>query len=213
MKAESMGCEAVSVDGFECAGHPGQDDVPNMKNRIAAFSRHHLQLTVTAQQTGHAQASTGANYHDREITVPGTSAWCLSNGIQIMALQCRNGPREGGKIVQQAHRDAPKTLAQALAIGNPVIMVQEYVLILQRAGCDHADGRRRNSLVGVQELSQGKLQARIICVWNQARLQKPQVDRFGEGKAGVAAADVTQQQSRRFAHSEKHLFDFEVGPA
>ncbi len=29
-KAESIGCDAVSVDGFECGGHPGEDDVPNM---------------------------------------------------------------------------------------------------------------------------------------------------------------------------------------
>lgn len=29
-KAQSIGCDAVSVDGFECAGHPGEDDVPNM---------------------------------------------------------------------------------------------------------------------------------------------------------------------------------------
>ncbi len=28
-KAESIGCDAVSVDGFECGGHPGEDDVPN----------------------------------------------------------------------------------------------------------------------------------------------------------------------------------------
>jgi NAD(P)H-dependent flavin oxidoreductase YrpB (nitropropane dioxygenase family) len=30
LKAERIGCDAVSVDGFECAGHPGEDDVPNM---------------------------------------------------------------------------------------------------------------------------------------------------------------------------------------
>jgi nitronate monooxygenase len=29
VKAESIGCDAVSVDGFECGGHPGEDDVPN----------------------------------------------------------------------------------------------------------------------------------------------------------------------------------------
>lgn len=29
LKAEAVGCDAVSVDGFECAGHPGEDDVPN----------------------------------------------------------------------------------------------------------------------------------------------------------------------------------------
>lgn len=30
LKAEAMGCDAVSVDGFECGGHPGEDDIPNM---------------------------------------------------------------------------------------------------------------------------------------------------------------------------------------
>ena len=29
-KAESIGCDALSIDGFECGGHPGEDDVPNM---------------------------------------------------------------------------------------------------------------------------------------------------------------------------------------
>jgi nitronate monooxygenase len=30
LKAQEIGCDAVSVDGFECGGHPGEDDVPNM---------------------------------------------------------------------------------------------------------------------------------------------------------------------------------------
>lgn len=30
MKAEEIGCDAVSVDGFECAGHPGEDDIPGL---------------------------------------------------------------------------------------------------------------------------------------------------------------------------------------
>lgn len=30
LKAEQIGCDAVSIDGFECGGHPGEDDVPNM---------------------------------------------------------------------------------------------------------------------------------------------------------------------------------------
>jgi nitronate monooxygenase len=29
LKAQSLGCDAASVDGFECGGHPGEDDVPN----------------------------------------------------------------------------------------------------------------------------------------------------------------------------------------
>ena len=30
LKAQAIGCDAVSIDGFECGGHPGEDDVPNM---------------------------------------------------------------------------------------------------------------------------------------------------------------------------------------
>ena len=30
LKAQQIGCDAVSIDGFECAGHPGEDDVPGL---------------------------------------------------------------------------------------------------------------------------------------------------------------------------------------
>ncbi len=30
VKAETIGCDAIAIDGFECAGHPGEDDVPGL---------------------------------------------------------------------------------------------------------------------------------------------------------------------------------------
>jgi nitronate monooxygenase len=30
VKAQSIGVDAISIDGFECAGHPGEDDVPGL---------------------------------------------------------------------------------------------------------------------------------------------------------------------------------------
>ena len=30
LSAERHGVDIVSIDGFECAGHPGEDDVPNL---------------------------------------------------------------------------------------------------------------------------------------------------------------------------------------
>ena len=30
VKAESIGCDAISIDGFECAGHPGEYDIPGL---------------------------------------------------------------------------------------------------------------------------------------------------------------------------------------
>jgi len=30
LKAQEIGCDAISIDGFECAGHPGEDDVTSL---------------------------------------------------------------------------------------------------------------------------------------------------------------------------------------
>jgi nitronate monooxygenase len=30
LKAQAIGVDALSIDGFECGGHPGEDDIPNM---------------------------------------------------------------------------------------------------------------------------------------------------------------------------------------
>ena len=30
LSAEKAGCDIVSIDGFECAGHPGEDDIPGL---------------------------------------------------------------------------------------------------------------------------------------------------------------------------------------
>lgn len=30
LKAQAIGVDAVSIDGFECAGHPGEDDIPGL---------------------------------------------------------------------------------------------------------------------------------------------------------------------------------------
>lgn len=39
LKAEKLGCDAISMDGFECAGHPGEDDTPNFILLPAAASK------------------------------------------------------------------------------------------------------------------------------------------------------------------------------
>ncbi|HYF24406.1 MAG TPA: nitronate monooxygenase [Baekduia sp.] len=39
VKAQSLGVDAVSIDGFECAGHPGEDDVPGLVLIPAAADR------------------------------------------------------------------------------------------------------------------------------------------------------------------------------
>ena len=58
LKAESIGCDAVSVDGFECGGHPGEDDVPNF-----------ILLPRAAE----------------ELTIPFVASGGVANGKQLVA--------------------------------------------------------------------------------------------------------------------------------
>jgi NADH:quinone reductase (non-electrogenic) len=39
LKAEQLGVDAVSIDGFECAGHPGEDDIPALVLIPAAVAK------------------------------------------------------------------------------------------------------------------------------------------------------------------------------
>jgi NADH:quinone reductase (non-electrogenic) len=48
VKAESLGVDAISIDGFECAGHPGEDDVPGLVLIPAAVDR----LTIPVIASG-----------------------------------------------------------------------------------------------------------------------------------------------------------------
>ncbi|MEU3793956.1 nitronate monooxygenase [Streptomyces fructofermentans] len=48
VKAEEIGVDAVSIDGFECAGHPGEDDIPGLVLIPAAARR----LTVPLIASG-----------------------------------------------------------------------------------------------------------------------------------------------------------------
>jgi len=46
VKAEKVGCDAVSIDGFEAAGHPGEDDVTTMI--LVPLTRDAIKLPIIA---------------------------------------------------------------------------------------------------------------------------------------------------------------------
>src|SRR3546814_16489375 len=52
LTAERLGCAAVSIDGFECGGHPGEDDIPNMLllPRAADALRIHRKSAVSGKR-------------------------------------------------------------------------------------------------------------------------------------------------------------------
>jgi NADH:quinone reductase (non-electrogenic) len=39
VKAQSLGADGISIDGFECAGHPGEDDIPGLMLIPAAAAK------------------------------------------------------------------------------------------------------------------------------------------------------------------------------
>jgi nitronate monooxygenase len=47
VSAERLGVDAVSIDGFECAGHPGPDDVPGLVLIAAAAKRVQIPLIAS----------------------------------------------------------------------------------------------------------------------------------------------------------------------
>ena len=53
VKAEAVGCDAVSVDGFECAGHPGEDDIPGLIADGTAAGGMIPKLETAAQSVKH----------------------------------------------------------------------------------------------------------------------------------------------------------------
>ncbi|NEW27087.1 NAD(P)H-dependent flavin oxidoreductase [Nocardia cyriacigeorgica] len=46
VKAQDAGVDAISIDGFECAGHPGEDDVPGLV--LIAAAAEHLTIPMIA---------------------------------------------------------------------------------------------------------------------------------------------------------------------
>jgi NAD(P)H-dependent flavin oxidoreductase YrpB (nitropropane dioxygenase family) len=47
VSAERMGADIISIDGFECAGHPGEDDVPGLVLIPAAADQVHVPMLAS----------------------------------------------------------------------------------------------------------------------------------------------------------------------
>jgi NAD(P)H-dependent flavin oxidoreductase YrpB (nitropropane dioxygenase family) len=47
LSAERMGVDAISIDGFECAGHPGEDDIPGLVLIPAAANKVKIPLVAS----------------------------------------------------------------------------------------------------------------------------------------------------------------------
>ena len=46
IKAQDLGVDAITIDGFECAGHPGEDDIPGLV--LIPATAHHIEIPLLA---------------------------------------------------------------------------------------------------------------------------------------------------------------------
>ena len=96
VKAEKVGCDAVSMDGFECAGHPGEDDIPNLVLLPAAAD----QLTIPMVASGGFGDGRGL------VAALALGAEGINMGTRFMATkECTIHPNVKAKIVESSERD------------------------------------------------------------------------------------------------------------
>ncbi|WP_169545532.1 NAD(P)H-dependent flavin oxidoreductase [Sneathiella aquimaris] len=101
LKAEKIGCDAVSVDGFECGGHPGEDDIPNM-----------ILLPRAAE----------------ELSIPFVASGGMGNGKQLVAALAlgADGINMGTRFIATkdapVHQNVKDALVQATELDTRLIM-------------------------------------------------------------------------------------------
>jgi nitronate monooxygenase len=101
LKAESIGCDAVSVDGFECGGHPGEDDIPNM-----------ILLPRAAEELGIPFVSSGGMADGRSLVASlALGADGMNMGTRFIAT--REAP---------VHENVKKALVAATELDTRLIM-------------------------------------------------------------------------------------------
>jgi nitronate monooxygenase len=101
LKAEKIGCDAASVDGFECGGHPGEDDIPNMILLPRAYE---------------------------ELTIPFVASGGMGNGQQLVAALAMGaeGINMGTRFIATkeapVHQNVKDALVNASELDTELIM-------------------------------------------------------------------------------------------
>jgi nitronate monooxygenase len=122
LKAQTIGCDAVSVDGFECGGHPGEDDIPNF-----------ILLPRAAQ----------------ELTIPFVSSGGMANGQSLVASLAlgAEGMNMGTRFIatQEApvHENVKQAIVAATELDTRLIMrpLRNTERVLSNAAVENWDRR------------------------------------------------------------------------
>jgi len=156
LKAEQIGCDAVSVDGFECGGHPGEDDMPNM-----------ILLPRAAEELKIPFVASGGMADARSLVA----------ALALGAAGMNMGTRFIATKEAPVHENVKKALVAATELDTRLVMraLRNTERVLKNAGVDR--------LLGIEREKGGKLQ--IADIHNEVAGVYPKVMIDGEMDAGA----------------------------
>jgi len=167
LKAQSIGCDAVSVDGFECGGHPGEDDIPNM-----------ILLPRAAE----------------ELSVPFVSSGGMANGRSLVASLAlgADGMNMGTRFIATreapVHENVKRTLVAATELDTRLIMrpIRNTERVLNNAAVEQILRIEREKLEAGEPLQINDIRHLVAGSENRKVLQEGQMD-AGAWSCGMVA--------------------------
>jgi NAD(P)H-dependent flavin oxidoreductase YrpB (nitropropane dioxygenase family) len=198
--AQRIGCDAVSIDGFECAGHPGEEDVTSLVL---------VPLTVDAVEIP-VIASGGFGDGRGLIAALALGAEAVNMGTRFMATKEAPGhPKVKEWLVQASERDTLLLLRSfrntMRTLRNPT---SEKVLELERQGADiHQlesliSGRVGRNLLETGDVNNGLLSAgQVIGLVHDIPTVKELIDRIIKEAKEVVARISTEGMFSRLRKS------------
>jgi NAD(P)H-dependent flavin oxidoreductase YrpB (nitropropane dioxygenase family) len=195
--AQRIGCDAVSIDGFECAGHPGEEDVTSLVL---------IPLTVDAIEIP-VIASGGFGDGRGLVAALALGAEAVNMGTRFMATKEAPGhPKVKEWLVQASERDTLLLLRSfrntMRALKNPT---SEKVLEIEKQGADiHQlesliSGRVGRNLLETGDIENGLLSAgQVIGLVHDIPTVKELVDRIIKEAEEVMACISAEGVFKRF---------------
>jgi nitronate monooxygenase len=155
--AERIGCDAVSIDGFECAGHPGEEDVTSL-----------ILIPLTADAVKIPVIASGGFGDGRGLVAALTlGAEAINMGTRFLATKEAPGhPKVKELLIATSERDTVLLLRSfrntMRALSNPTA---EKVLELEKQGADiHGLERLISGSEGLKMLESGDVDNGLLSV-------------------------------------------------
>jgi NAD(P)H-dependent flavin oxidoreductase YrpB (nitropropane dioxygenase family) len=155
--AERIGCDAVSIDGFECAGHPGEEDVTSL-----------VLIPLTADAVKIPVIASGGFGDGRGLVAAlALGAEATNMGTRFLATKEAPGhPKIKELLIAASERDTVLLLRSfrntMRALSNPTA---EKVLELEKQGADiHQLERLISGSAGLKLLESGDIDNGLLTV-------------------------------------------------